>query len=607
MKKRALLVAALGLCLSFSVGVFAACGEGDKECDGHVDANADGKCDVCGEGMPAQPEEEYAITDGVFNWVYQQGKEQFLKFYEDGTFYGENMDGTTRTGRYKLVEAGDTITYTDAGADFIVNRLDEELASPTFKDVEKTANSYVEFFEDDGTTPLSMMVDEPTDAIPRGYPDDAPSNRIAYVDNKLHNVDMKANVISVRTLSHSPTLSFTKEDEKPIEQFRLMLSDEGDIPAGSTAGETVQDHYISITQSGFTSYITGREVLGSYTLEGDVYTLTDVFAEEAFGTLTLQKSEGGAIVSATFASADGGEIGLVSFAEASFGTLKGDFTGMGFPIPFTMTLNQDGTLVLNAATNAIEGTWSYDGEKLSYTAEGVEFTEMSYNAETGEASVTVAGTLNGTQFTVPMQGVLKGELPVSIQEVMRASGSTNIGAPAIVELVLYDNNTYTVSITLDFGAVQQPMGVKDSGTYTIAQGGYTFESKNGFELTLSVDGVQITATWKGSMAGSSGPQPVDVTLSGVYSYTFAGSLWGSINLEMVIGEDGAYTVVANGKAQVDSGSVVASGFGDTLSLVFTSEENCTVTYDAETGVVTWVGAIPGLGGGAPQTIELTVA
>ena len=107
---------------------------------------------------------------------------------------------------------------------------------------------------------------------PRGYPDDAPSNRIAYVDNKLHNVDMKANVISVRTLSHSPTLSFTKEDEKPIEQFRLMLSDEGDIPAGSTAGETVQDHYISITQSGFTSYITGREVLGSYTLEGDVYT-----------------------------------------------------------------------------------------------------------------------------------------------------------------------------------------------------------------------------------------------------------------------------------------------------------------------------------------------
>lgn len=76
---------------------------------------------------------------------------------------------------------------------------------------------------------------------------------------------------------------------------------------------------------------------------------------------------------------------------------------------------------------------------------------------------------------------------------------------------------------------------------------------------------------------------------------------------MVIGEDGAYTVVANGKAQVDSGSVVASGFGDTLSLVFTSEENCTVTYDAETGVVTWVGAIPGLGGGAPQTIELTVA
>lgn len=80
MKKRALLVAALGLCLSFSVGVFAACGEGDKECDGHVDANADGKCDVCGEGMPAQPEEEYAITDGVFNWVYQQGKEQFLKF-----------------------------------------------------------------------------------------------------------------------------------------------------------------------------------------------------------------------------------------------------------------------------------------------------------------------------------------------------------------------------------------------------------------------------------------------------------------------------------------------------------------------------------------------
>ena len=381
MKKRTWLSALLALCMAVSMSALVACAEPegpaepDTPCTEHVDADGNGKCDVCGEEMAVTPgPEEYKVTDGVFNWSYDASHTMIVKLYEDGTFYAQGMDNTVVKGTYKE-GTGAEVEYVDAGSDFVQNDPNPAEGDPT-RDEWKTTTSYIDFFEADGVTPYPMQ--DTVSELYSGYADDVPTNRITYADGKLHNVCIG---IATRTLSHNPLMDFSTEDELAIELERYMAAE---LPEDAANGATVRQYYIVVTQNGYQHFEAGALVSdGTYkaaeTAEGTVYTLTDNLTEAEYGTLTVKADKSGAIL----AFAEGGELELVPYSEAPVtGVMKelkttASLMGGVVEAEFTLTFTSDGKALVRGAVaaNTIEVTadWQLVAEGLP----SVSFTNVS--------------------------------------------------------------------------------------------------------------------------------------------------------------------------------------------------------------------------------------
>lgn len=378
-----------------------------------------GQTDDGGKTPGGEEKVEYKITDGVFNWVLDASHMVLLKFYEDGTFYGDDMGAKQCFGKYKVVtNAEQPLTYWDAGADFIINKESEKSDAdyvPAYNDVQKTTTTWVEFFAEDGTTPLSMTVSRSRTDLPSGYLNETPENIVAYADNKLHNVDLKGR--TVRTLTHSPTIKFTKDDEAPVEKYKLMLSE---LPAGAAAGAKVQDYYISITQNSFTSYLSGLEVLGSYTLSGNTYTLNDDFNEVAYGTLTITVDADGTLTGATYTN-NGKTIELVPYEIDVLLHLESSVfvSEVNASLPCTLDFKPDKTfsLVVNGKI-IINGNWSF-GTKESKPF--VSFTEVTSGTISCEIGAEVTITWTGDLATFKDKTIVFTTAPVSLRPLATVS------------------------------------------------------------------------------------------------------------------------------------------------------------------------------------------
>lgn len=460
MKKKLIAILALCSCLALG-GALTACTDKPEEQTHtqHVDANGDGVCDECGAdmgGSTVEPE-EYELTDGVFNWTYQ-GREQLIKFYEDGTFYAKDMSGGAKKGTYK-VGSGETLEYEDAGADFVLNDPNPAEGDPN-RDEWKTTTSYIDFFEEDGTTPMVMRQDFNEGNGLVGYREDDPNtNRIAYVDDMLHNVDLQGLIISTRTLSHSPQVDFTIDDEMPIERARYMLAE---LPSYAEEGEKVQDFYIILTQNGFTVHL-DEDIQGTYTVtssaDGETYALFDPMMNEDYGELVV--SAGGTV---TLTKADGTEIALVPYAEPStvetIATLSGTTSVGETPIRIDLLLKDDDTYEIQAwmvyagldptllATLAT-GTYTVSDEAVVCTPQGGEAFSLAVTGDT--VSGDWSGTFNGTTLNV----TLTGDLPAGDVIVLKELTVTqNVGIDVEFTLSFLSDNTVTLTASLMGNSVE---------------------------------------------------------------------------------------------------------------------------------------------------------
>ena len=517
MKKKLIAILALCSCLALG-GALTACTDKPEEQTHtqHVDANGDGVCDECGAdmgGSTVEPE-EYELTDGVFNWTYQ-GREQLIKFYEDGTFYAKDMSGGAKKGTYK-VGSGETLEYEDAGADFVLNDPNPAEGDPN-RDEWKTTTSYIDFFEEDGTTPMVMRQDFNEGNGLVGYREDDPNtNRIAYVDDMLHNVDLQGLIISTRTLSHSPQVDFTIDDEMPIERARYMLAE---LPSYAEEGEKVQDFYIILTQNGFTVHL-DEDIQGTYTVtssaDGETYALFDPMMNEDYGELVV--SAGGTV---TLTKADGTEIALVPYAEPStvetIATLSGTTSVGETPIRIDLLLKDDDTYEIQAwmvyagldptllATLAT-GTYTVSDEAVVCTPQGGEAFSLTVagNAVSGSWS----GTFNGTTLNV----TLTGELPSSVTTLSTLSGTTAVGeTPLRIDLLLKSDGSFEMQAWMVYEGLEPTLlATLATGTYTVSDEAVVCTPQGGEAFSLAVTGDTVSGDWSGTFNGTT----LNVTLTG---------------------------------------------------------------------------------------------
>ena len=423
------------------------------------------------------------------------------------------MGNTQRIGKYNVVtNAEKPLTYLDAGADFIINKESEKLDAdyvPAYNDVEKTTTTWIEFFEEDGTTPLSMTVARSRkDELPSGYLDDTPENIVAYADNKLHNVDLKGR--SVRTLSHSPSINFTKDDEAPIEKYKMMLAE---LPEGAAEGKKVQDYYIVITQNSFSSYITGTEVLGSYTLSGNTYTLRDEFNETAFGALTITVGTDGSVTGATYTN-DGNTIELVPFKVAGaesilqLGSTVEVRPGLSMPCTLDFMSNCTFKLVVPGGTTNIEisGKWTlaFEGPLPNITFKDVTKGSVSY-AFGSQITFTWTGDLTDSLtdktivFTAEQAALkpLQSAVP-DVEQVLELTTEKEIksGLNAECKLAFFSDKTVKMTVSL------MGSSIESTANWALEMSGvpnFTFTDANGGTFSFVYAAGTGTFTWNGDL------------------------------------------------------------------------------------------------------------
>lgn len=471
MKKIKWLIPAL--CLTLSLGALAACGE---------------------EKVPEDPNENegndptYEITDGVYFTQADASHRILVKFYEDGSFYIEGMRGNAAKGSYEVKEES------------IIYRQGTEELTPDTEGALVSATQAVYFYEADGTTPFEINRSDL-------YADGTASNAIALADDALQNVTYDE---STRTLLHSPLNPFSTSDEKAIEMYHFMLADESDIP-DSAEGATVQDYTITLTQKGYEANLLGSDSIGSYTVSGNVYTLTGTLPKGSYGTITVS-ADG---KTATYVSADDKTIELVAYAEAQgtvVATMEGSATvlagGNPMTISFTLSFYNDFTaeLVANMGTMSLTvatASWEIVGNGIEFgSVSNGTFGETQLVENYTKVNITWSGDLsaNVTDAEVTLEAAASAlsalkEVPPVVKALQTYSGSAYSGAVSLV-FTIYDDGTCEL--------VGNGTSVVASGTWTQATPTSfpTIELDNGTAVVSYADG-QVYLTYTGNLGAGS--------------------------------------------------------------------------------------------------------
>lgn len=535
MKKKLLAILALCGCVAISVGMLAGCtdpGQQDETCTQHVDADHDGKCDVCGEDMGGGSVTEVKMTDGVYSNVMDASHEALIKLYEDGTAYLAGFTVSYK-GWYEVKEEG--ITTAAVADDGTI--IDDAAAAAGKGEKEwLTFDTAIYFWADEEKTePIVVNASAASaDALPSsgiGYAYGTPVNALAYdgETDRIYNYKFDQ---ATRTLSHSSLREFTEEDENAIEKYKFMLENEADMPDDAPADAVVSDYYITITQKGFEGNLLGEDAVwnGKYTLEGNVYTLNDTFSGESVGTLTIHEDG-----TATYKNGDT-TIELVVWEEVASGEavdlLSGtDTVNLGIEVTFTLVFRSDCTASLSANVmgSEIEITtdWLLDGSKVTFSnTSGGEF---GYTIDGEGAHVTWKGVLSDRipeqdlafDFTYADLAKLQNATPSREPELQLSKESSSVelypGMSITFTLNLYDDGSFTIvgalgsnsieitgkwsgsseSRSLNFteistGATMTGAMSADYQTYTLTYEGNISDQLTGKEMTFAIPTSELT-------------------------------------------------------------------------------------------------------------------
>lgn len=469
MKKKLFAALALSGCVALSMGLFAGCNGNGGDTHEHVDADGDGRCDVCDEEMGGgivTPPEETEITDGVFSNMMDASHEALIKLYEDGTAY---LSGFTVSykGWYEVKE--ESITTANSASDGTI--IDSAAAADGNGECKwLTFDTALYFWADEAKTqPITVNASAASaDDLPSagiGYAYGTPVNALAYDDetDMIYNYKFDQ---ATRTLSHSSLRDFDESDENPIVQYRFMLADAADIPDGAEADAVVSDYTFTITQKGFESNITGSNYNGTYTLDGNVYSLHDTFTDADVGTLTLTDS------GATYQNGNT-TIELVEYEEVTSGEVTDLLSvtttkNLGIEVEFSLVFRSDCTAVLSANMmgSAIEFTtdWVLEAPQIlfSNTSQG----EFSYAIDGEGAHVKWTGDLSDrmqnqtVEFTFDSSELAKllNARPAEPELQLSKQSSENVelypGMSVPFTLNLYDDGTFTITASLGSNSIE---------------------------------------------------------------------------------------------------------------------------------------------------------
>lgn len=517
MKKKFLAILALSGCVAMSAGMLAGCTDPDQPeepCTQHVDANNDGKCDVCGEDMGGGTVTEVKMTDGVYNNMMDASHEALIKLYEDGTAY---LSGFTVS--YKgWYEVKDEEITTAATADDGTIIDDVAVEAGRGEKEWLTFDTAIYFWADEEKTePIVVNKSaESADALPSsgvGYAYGTPENALAY--------DKDADMIynykfdqATRTLTHSSLRDFTEEDENAIEKYKFMLKDEADMPADAPADAVVSDYYITITQKGFEGNLLGEDAVwnGKYTLEGNVYTLNDTFSGGSVGTLIVNEDG-----TATYKNGDT-TIELVAWEAAAPVGVSDLLTvtkteNLGIDVTFTLVFRSNCTASLSANVmgSEIEITtdWVLEAPQIvfSNTSKG----EFSYAIDGDGAHVTWKGVLSDKipeqtlqfDFASSELAKLQAARPSQEPELQLSKPSSSVelypGMSITFTLNLYDDGSFTIVGALGSNAIE--ITGKWSGSSETRSLTFT-EISTGATITgqMSADYQNYTLTYQGNIS-----------------------------------------------------------------------------------------------------------
>ena len=516
MKKKLIAILALCGCMAMSVGALAACTDSEETqtCTQHVDADKDGKCDVCGEAMgeaPVTPDDEVKMTDGVYSNVMDATHEALIKLYEDGTVYLAGFTVSYK-GWYEVKnEEIKTAAVADDGT------IIDDAAVEAGKGEKEwlTFDTAIYFWADaEKTEPIVVNKSaESAEALPSsgvGYAYGTAENALAYdaETDRIYNYKFDQ---ATRTLSHSSLREFTEEDENAIEKYKFMLKNEADLPEDAAADATVSDYYITITQKGFEGNLLGENNVwnGKYTIEGDTYTLNDTFSGGSVGTLTIH-ADG----TATYRNEEK-TIELVVWEKVTSSEVKDLLTvtttkNLGIEVTFSLVFKSNCTAVLSANVmgSVIEITtdWVLESPQIvfSNTSKG----EFSYAIDADGAHVTWKGDLSDrmtdqeVKFTFASSELAKlvdAKPSVPAEALLSGDATVNVGIDVTLTLTFFSDHTLTVSGSM--------MGnnFEVTAKWELQAPHINFSEVSLGEMTYSIDGAGMHVTWKGTL-GSAGEQ-----------------------------------------------------------------------------------------------------
>ena len=621
MKKRFWLFVALCLSAVLSLGVFAACDNGEED------------------PTPSGDGEAAALTDGIFTASADASHQMVFRFKEDGTFYANDMMmQTAYQGKYELVDLD--VTYIDAGADDTVNWVVDDggnkivdsdgnwsiqespdpIANKDTADLKAT--QAVRFFETDGTTPF-VVNDAGTDH--QFYGEDTPTNVAAYTvvdgEGRLHNISLGG---FTRTLRQDPDSDFTDEDEIRNLLYELMPEElpQWAVEANEETPDnpyTIQDLTFRVYHNGYDDLATGETLVsGTYTTAAGNDANTTVYTLSEGGTLTLTVD--GDDYSAVYTNGDE-TIDFVKWEEAAalLGTLEGTIAGR---VTVTLELYEDGSAVFVNGTERTNAEWAQTESGIQLTLNGFTQTDSVYDSETGKLTVAGNYSYSGMSLPVSLEGSVSFGAEVMKQLTVDVPVGTGINVP------------FTLTFTDDgkvvlFGSLGADRSVEVTADWVLdtssAVPDLVFSNISNGTLVCRLGGTQESPTATIAWEGKLDPQmPTDTTIEFVMPagelsdlqgaapvlnilYTFKGTD-SKINQEIVLELYDNHTlslIAAKGtekETEIDTGTWSSESVNFTLD--FGVNEN-DITVDLSKGTpIHWTGPI--YGGMVTVSVDLSI-
>lgn len=225
-----------------------------------------------------------------------------------------------------------------------------------------------------------------------------------------------------------------------------------------------------------------------------------------------------------------------------------------------------GTLTLNAATNAITGTFN-----LTFDGAGAITVSTPIATSTGTLTKAGAGTLtlSAANTYTGLTTISAGSLTYGVSNAISTGAITVDGATAILNLLTFTESAGT--ITLDNG------GSITSSTGTLTTTG-TFEMKSGTVSAILAGAVALNKTTSGS-----------VTLSGANTYTGGTNLSVgvlNINNTSALGTSGTFTITGGSIDNTSAGDITTNNYTLVLNGDFTYIGSAARILNLGTGAVT---------------------